>query len=196
MIRLIFAILCLPTLLWAEDFPALYDITDVASDDVLNLRAEASASSDTIGAIAHNSRNIEVIATNGNWGQINSGEGIGWVSLRYMARQEPNPDYALAQRISCYGTEPFWGTEFVQGQNVQFTSPEGGYDHPGAGLMVPASGVPDLWAMAFGDSVATIRREICSDGMSDRQFGLSVALYHNHDGEIALLSGCCSITGY
>ncbi len=196
MIRFLFVFLMLPTLLWADDFPALYDVTGVASDDVLNLRADASASSDIIGALAHNSRNIEVISTSGNWGQVNSDEGTGWVSLRYMARQEPNQDYALAQQLGCYGTEPFWDAEFTQGQKVQFTSPEGGYETTGVGLMVPASGVSGLWALAFGDSVATLRREMCSDGMSDRQFGFSVALYHNHDGEIALLSGCCSITSY
>ncbi len=196
MIRFLLAFVMLPTLLWADTFPALYDVTGVASDDVLNIRAEATASAETIGALAHNSSNVEVIATAGNWGQINSDEGTGWVSLRYMARQASNPDYALAHRIGCYGTEPFWSAEFVQGQKVQFSSPEGGYETAGAGLVVPASGVTGLWGMAFDDSVASFRREICSDGMSDRQFGLSVALYSHHAGEIALYSGCCSITGY
>ncbi|WP_270725384.1 SH3 domain-containing protein [Shimia sp. Alg240-R146] len=196
MIRLIAALLLLPTLLWAQEYPALHDVTDVASDDVLNIRAEATSGAPIVGTLVHNATDVEVIAADGRWGRVNTGEGSGWVSLRYLARQEPNPDYSLAQRLSCYGTEPFWSADIVQGQRVQFSTPAGDYETPGAGLMVSASGVPGLWALAYGDSVATFRREECSDGMSDRLFGLSVAVFKRHGGEVSLLSGCCSITGY
>lgn len=196
MIRILFVVLMLPSLVWANDLPALYDVTDVASDDVLNVRSEANANGAIVGTLAHNSTEVEVVAITNYWGQINTGENAGWVSMRYLTVQEPNPDYPLAQRLGCYGTEPFWSADFVQGQRVSFSTPEDSYETPGAGLMVPASGVTDLWAMAYGDSVATFRREMCSDGMSDRQFGLSVSIYKVHSGEVALLSGCCSITGY
>lgn len=196
MIRILFVFLMMPSLLWANDFPALFDVSGVASNDVLNVRAEGAASAPIVGMLAHDANDVEVVALSGNWGQINTGETSGWVSMRYLAAQEPNPDYALAQRLSCYGTEPFWSAEFVQGQKVTFSSPEGSYETPGAGLMIPASGVPGLWAMAYSDSVATFRREMCSDGMSDRMFGLSVALFKRHAGEVALFSGCCSITSY
>lgn len=196
MIRLLAALLFLPTLLWAQEYPALHDVTDVASDDVLNIRAEATSGAPIVGTLAHNAIDVEVIAADGNWGRVNTGEGSGWVSLRYLAQQEPNPDFSLAQRLSCYGTEPFWSADIVQGQRVQFSTPAGDYETPGAGLMVSASGVPGLWALAYGDSVATFRREECSDGMSDRLFGLSVVVFKRHGGEVSLLSGCCSITGY
>ncbi|TCK99920.1 SH3 domain-containing protein [Shimia isoporae] len=198
MIRLVAIFLLLPGLLWANDLPALYDVTGVAKDDVLNVRSEPAASGELLGSLSPDATSIEVVDLNeaATWGRINLGETSGWVSMRYLQAQEPNPDYALAKRLFCYGNEPFWNAMFVQGELVRFSSPEGEYETPGAGLMVSGRGVTGLWAMGYGDSVATFRREACSDGMSDRQFGLSVALYKLHSGEISLLSGCCAIAGY
>jgi uncharacterized membrane protein len=33
----------------------------------------------------------------------------------------------------------------------------------------------------------------CSDGMSDRAFGLTAAVLHEQEADVRLLTGCCSI---
>ncbi len=186
----------MPVLAAASDYPALFDVTDVASDDVLNLRAEPDASAALIGTLAYDAKNIEVVASNDSdtWGQINLGETSGWVSLRYLERHPDNPDYALAKTLVCYGAEPGWSATFQQGMAVKFSSMSGEYETPGAGLIVSASGRFGVWGMAYGDSTAIFRRETCSDGMSDRHFGLSGTLFKQHDGIQSVLTGCCSIT--
>ncbi|MGR3712909.1 MAG: SH3 domain-containing protein [Shimia sp.] len=196
MIRLLCALMLLPSLLWAQDYPALHDVIDVANDDALNIRAEATASASIIGTLSHDAQNVEVVAVDGTWGQVNAGETAGWVALRYLSRHEDNPDYTLAQALTCHGTEPFWSAEMIQGQRVRFSTPSGDYETPGAGLMITASGRPGLWALPYGESVAMVRREICSDDMSDQQFGLSVAIFKRHGGETSVLSGCCSIAAH
>jgi hypothetical protein len=69
--------------------PALFDVTGVASGDVLNLRAEPSAQATIIGSFPADATGIEVIATDssGRWGQVNAVERAGWASLAYLARQ-------------------------------------------------------------------------------------------------------------
>ncbi len=195
MIRLIAILLLLPTLAWAQSYPALHDVTGVAANDQLNVRAAPSGSAEKRGELAYDAISIEVTAVNdaGTWGQINIDEGTGWVSLRYLNRQADNPDYALAQTLVCYGTEPFWSAMFHQGHRVQFSLMGDDYETPGAGLIVPASGMRNLWGMAYGNSVAIFRREQCNDGMSDRNFGLSTTLFKDHGGAQAVYAGCCSI---
>lgn len=197
MIRLIafLMLLFLPNLLLAQTYPALHDVADVAANDQLNVRAAPTATADKRGVLAYDAINIEVTAVDdtGKWGQINLGEGAGWVSLRYLKRHDNNPDYALAQTLTCYGTEPFWSATFQQGQRVQFSLMDDNDETPGAGLILPASGMRNLWGMAFGNSVAIFRREQCSDGMSDRSFGLSATLFMTRQGTQAVYGGCCSI---
>ena len=183
----------------ADPLPQLYDVTGVAAGDRLNIRAAPSAASDIIGALDRDARGIEVVARNpaGTWGQVNAGERAGWVSMRYLAARGVRIDhYNLPDGLGCYGTEPFWSLANTGGA-LRYQTPDGpardlpisiaqdsrladdlrrmirfaGLDGPGVGFMYPAT---------------------CTDGMSDRVFGLSISVMLGPDSP--MLNGCCSLS--
>ena len=180
----------------AQDLPALYSVTGVAADDVLNIRAAPSASAAMRGSYAPGEAGIEVTARDetGRWGRVNLGESAGWVSMRYLQITEPGPDVQLARRLHCSGTEPFWSLEIEQGRRAVFRTPDGAQQlHPGTGRLVPARGRPDRFAIGLGGgAAAVIRRAECKDGMSDQAYGLGIDLLMT-DAGLTLYSGCCSL---
>lgn len=179
----------------AQGMPALHDVIGVASDDVLNVRSGPDAGSARIGALAPGATGIEVVELSGTgWGRVNVDEGSGWVSLRYLARHPDQPP--VPERLTCFGTEPFWSL-VREGNAARYATP----DDPEVLLAVAwstESSVPGRFALGLqgpDQSLrAVIRRELCSDGMSDRVYGMSVDLVIDGgtDGP-ALLAGCCTL---
>ena len=179
----------------AQDLPALFRVTGVATDDVLNIRSAPTASAPVIGSFAPHEIEIEVTGKDDSskWASVNFGEATGWASLRYLTRQEGNPDYAIAQHFTCFGTEPFWSLQVTQGQRAVITLPDT-HSTNGAGLLQVASGRTDRFVLGIeGGHAAIIRRQSCDDGMSDFTYGLAADLLLEREG-LTLLSGCCSIT--
>ena len=111
----------LPHLAQAQDtgvsFPALYDVTGVAADDVLNIRATASAASPVLGTLPPDAAAVEVVALSGGWAVVNAADRSGFVALRFLARQAQRrlvrPGHC---RMTCLGTEPFWCLAMSPGQ--------------------------------------------------------------------------------
>ena len=60
MIRVLILLLALALPLRAEEFPAAYAVTGVASNDVLNIRARPDAGSAIIGSLAPDATGVEV----------------------------------------------------------------------------------------------------------------------------------------
>lgn len=189
----------LPALAQAQgsvDLPALYDVSGVAANDTLNVRAGPTVNAPVLDELGPDRIGVEVVAFNEDrsWGQVNAGEMTGWVSMAYMTRQPgQNPVAKLPVPLWCYGTEPFWSLEIGQNQ-VTFTDP--GMDGPS--LVQPTDfegSVP--WsprgAIAAGDITGFVSREMCSDGMSDRQFGWRIDFLRSGNGGHALFSGCCTM---
>ena len=177
----------------AQEFPALYSVTGVAADDVLNIRSAPSASTDIIGTLAPDQAGIEVVAADGSgkWGLVNSGERSGWAALRYLARITTEDGLALPRRLSCFGTEPFWILAVTQEEAAVYTTP-GGQTRLKAGRLLPSRNHIGHYLLPLeGGTGAVIRRSACSDGMSGRTFGLSVDLLQLEAP--ALQSGCCSL---
>ena len=180
--------------------PTLFDVTGVEAGDVLNIRAAPSARAEIIGAFDHDARNIEVVAHDrtGRWAQVNTAERSGWVALRYLAyRTDVWTGDALPRGLRCLGTEPFWSLR--PGDGVLTFSTPGGPDRALALEAVLATGVfrdPRRALVARdGDRrlTAVMTPKACSDGMSDRAYGLEVNVVVEADGQAELLSGCCSI---
>ncbi|MDQ2090371.1 SH3 domain-containing protein [Marimonas arenosa] len=187
-------LLLLPGLARAQEFPALFDVTGVASNDVLNVRAEPNASAEKIGALAFDATDVEVIRRAGGWGLVNSGERSGWVSMRFLAAQQGG-DYALSRLLTCFGTEPFWNLEITQGDLARFSAPNQGVAHYTVGLLQRSVNRTDRFVLLGGRLVAVISRTSCNDGMSDRNYGLAIDLLPDVETGAALYSGCCSLTG-
>ncbi|MDO5529853.1 MAG: SH3 domain-containing protein [Paracoccus sp. (in: a-proteobacteria)] len=182
--------------------PTLFDVSGVAADDVLNIRAEPNASSEIIGTLAPDATQIEVFETRGNWGLVNSSERSGWVSMRYLDyRTDVWEAGALPENLTCLGNEPFWSIA-AEGSDLVFKHPEGEERYPG--LRVLDDGIPrsPRRALVAGEGAnrmsAVITPQICSDTMSDMAYGLSATLIvegaHARDGA-QMLHGCCLAGG-
>ena len=194
---LILFLIWLPFAAVAENFPAFYDVVDVASDDVLNIRAEPNAGAPVIGALGPNEQGIEVVSlsTDGRWARLNSGESSGWVSVRYLARSAANTD-GVPLAFSCYGTEPFWSFS-RNGGTLTYTMMGETEMSLGIDTTLSNANLINRFALLASGSGATmtaiVKSQSCNDGMSDREFGLSVDLIHSVGGQTAFYSGCCSL---
>ncbi|MEX3316228.1 COG3650 family protein [Sulfitobacter sp. PS-8MA] len=200
--RWLAALLCLlalPAAATQDAWPALYDVVDVAANDVLNIREGPNAQAPIIGRLAHDAEAVELIRPDDSyrWALVNSGEGRGWVSLHYLQRRPGQWAGAMPQLAQCAGTEPFWSLE-VEGATVSYRAIDAapqGYDIVQKG---PAQGRRDSFHLiaerAEGLAVGALSTEACSDGMSDRAYGLSIELLMKDATGWQHVSGCCSLS--
>lgn len=179
--------------------PTLFDVARVAADDVLNIRAEPDAAAAVIGTLAPDATRIEVVEERGAWARINAGEGTGWVHARYLDyRTDVWPEQGLPEGWRCFGTEPFWEVSARDGALVLDGPAMTPGRHPiGAVLSTGAFRDPTRVVLARGLEV-TSTPQLCSDGMSDRLFGLRALVVlrggaGGQDGAQRLLDGCCTI---
>lgn len=173
--------------------PGLYRVAGVATK--LNVRGAPEIGAPIVGSLAPGAGDIEVVGTDpaGEWGRINLGEGTGWVNLAFLESQGPLWEAnALPASLRCFGTEPFWdlrraGEGLVRGG-------AGEEDRPLViDTVTGAAGSGSRVVVARdkqGSVTLGIVPEQCSDGMSDRAFGLGARL---SEGDAPALSGCCSV---
>lgn len=174
--------------------PTLFDVSGVAADDGLNIRAEPHAKAPILGALAHDATRIEVVEERRGWARVNTAQGTGWVSMRYLSyRTDVWRAGELPPGFRCLGTEPFWDAK-VEGADLVLRTPE-----DQAGDRRPVQAVLDdgifrdpVRAVVARDMTLVAQRQVCSDGMSDRLFGLSATLVI-HGDRPRMLRGCCTI---
>ncbi len=183
-----------------HDYPALYNVTGVAASDVLNVRSGPGTSHDIIGSLAPNARGIEVIGVNQDqrWGRVSMGEFSGWASMRFLTRTGPDWNAGLPAPLYCHGTEPFWSYErLIGGGNWSDFDVQ---NQPHAELFVdhPVGRGPYGFALDLDSGTSNmtgfIRRGVCSDGMSDRDFGLTAQFVRRTGGQTYMVDGCCSLS--
>ncbi|MBP1805201.1 COG3650 family protein [Rubellimicrobium aerolatum] len=189
------ALLCATTLALAgpaaaEPFPARAAVTGVAAGDALNVRAAPSAGAEVLATLPPDATGVEMLglSPDGTWARIGRPEGEGWVARRFLA-EEPADPRAVPVPLACLGTEPFWNLT-VTAEGATFSTPEGERALREIGRGTGFSG----FVLAFDDDGATrdltVVRAACSDGMSDRPYGLT-ALVWDRDGPV--LEGCCTL---
>lgn len=187
---------------WAtQEFilPTLFDVTGVAAEDVLNIRAAPDAGAAIVGTLRPNARDIEVVRYDdtGRWARINAGESSGWAALRFLRYQVDvwDPE-TLPPTLHCRGNEPFWSLQ-MRGDDLVFATP----DEPESALRITqvlSTGMlRDLRRSVTAESetrrmTAVMVPMACSDGMSDRAYGLDITVILE-GGEPQMLTGCCSI---
>ena len=193
----------------AQDYPALFDVVGVARNDELFVRTGPGTEFEIIGSFEHDRQNIEVIRPDDDlqWGQVNLGETSGWVSLAFLER--PNgPKSAGPDIRQCFGTEPFWSLA-VNPPRITYSAPD---IAPREGLLSSFyrsrsrsdryAEIGSFFPSELGDRDIhlSIRVEACSDGMSDRNYGIAVDMLLTDPSFGAdrtmtgLYSGCCSLT--
>ncbi|WP_157022772.1 SH3 domain-containing protein [Parasedimentitalea huanghaiensis] len=184
----------------AQELPALHNVTGVASNDVLNIRSTPNASSTIIGFLGPDQNWVEVIRSDssGKWGLVNTNETSGWVSLRYMVRVQAGSSLDLEQKLSCSGTEPFWsssldGTRAFLDINGEITD----YFLVAHNRVENRNHKAGFSARSSADPRNTlagiISAQSCSDGMSDREYGVSVDLLIQQGIDFKTITGCCSL---
>lgn len=188
----------IPLAALAGPLPSRFDVTGGAGGDALNVRAEPTTAAPVVATLAADARGVEVVArdASGRWGQVNAGEGSGWVALRYL-REEPDVWQVgtVPAGLRCFGTEPFWSL-LPDGATARIERPEGSASFALDTLDLGVAADPRralLLRSEAATATATITPEACSDGMSDRLFGLGVLVVLEEAGTPRLLSGCCSI---
>lgn len=168
-------------------------MTGVAAGDVLAVRAAADVGAAVIGTLAADARAVEVVRPDpqGAWGLVNLGAESGWASLRFLARRPGQGAGDFPPVAACFGTEPFWTLSprddgvlwSTPGRTATGTTPDRlvSRSRPGRyGLLTAIDGVP---------LSAVLAARSCSDGMSDRAFGLAFDAVFGAD----VLSGCCTL---
>ncbi len=185
----------------AEDnlLPAFYSVTRVSADDVLNVREEPSASSPIIFSFEPNSRNIEVVSLSdgGKWGLVSIPEAHGWISMHYLDRQLGQSNTNLPRPMVCFGSEPSWFLKLGD-QHSEFSQIYGNtmllenkWEDTAVGMGSYIYGV-----LLQGEETqihASIERSVCSDGMSDSLYGLTINAFHSDISGTQLYRGCCSL---
>ena len=184
-----------------EYLPNLYDVTIVETWDTLNVRQSPDGKAKVIATLPSNAKGIELVVRDatGKWGKINLGEQTGWVALRFLKKQgDAWQPAALPQSLKCSGTEPFWSLA-VSKSGMVFSEP----DQPNRDMglrKVMDRGIPSEPTRGFiagddkGRVTAFMRPQQCSDGMSDRAYGLAVSvILDGQDMPSRMLMGCCSI---
>lgn len=185
----------------AQDLPATYDVTGVASDDVLNVRSGPGASHDQIGALPYDAAGVEVIRKRDGWMLVNADETAGWVSGRFLSATGDLPWTAMTRPLNCFGTEPFWSADITPRAPSAMQTPdwamipltpvwEGMLRHD---LETGAPHISMVHETPDGTVATTLRGALCSDGMSDRLFGISVTMIFPRAAASQALHGCCSI---
>ncbi|WP_199559094.1 SH3 domain-containing protein [Nioella nitratireducens] len=183
-----------------HDYPALYRVTGVASDDVLNVRSGPGVENRIVGALPPSATQVEIVGTTQDrgWGRVSLGEVSGWVSMRYLDRIGPDWNAGLPAPLYCHGTEPFWSYERAIGGGT-FSSVAEPAPVPYAELWsgTPSGRGPQAFGIVLDSGTSTmtaiIRREICSDGMSDRDFGISGMFLRRTSQGTEVLEGCCAL---
>jgi uncharacterized membrane protein len=193
---LLWVLLAAPAMATQDGWPAIHDVTGVGLDDMLNIRERPDASSPIVGQLAPDAT-VEVIRPNDRqtWGVVNAGERSGWVSLRYLERRPGQWDGAYPEVAACFGTEPFW-TLRRDGEALTYITPETSESLTIVARAGSLNRRDSFHMIAEGDggpAVALLRTETCSDGMSDREFGISVQLLLGLGVETRQLSGCCTL---
>ncbi|MFZ3580746.1 hypothetical protein ACOI1H_01070 [Loktanella sp. DJP18] len=195
--------LLLVLMLWAgsvaaQDFPDAFTVTGVAADDVLNIRSDATAASPIIGSFGPQDLNIEVleVSTDGKWGRVGTGEGNGWVAMRFLARSGHNAADGMPRPFVCSGTEPFWTLALLPGGD-EYLTPEGRRD-----LTLTTEATAPQGYLAIFDEGPTLTRNLivmrgaCSDGMSDRSFGWQAMLFNQAPDGNTVQTGCCTLDAH
>ena len=189
MTRLLVAIMLCGALAGAAAAGPLVNVTGVADDDSLNLRAQPDANSARVGTIDAHDTKIEVIAVDtkgADWVKVRKGKVEGWVNARFLAYEAGMP-----VKLKCVGTEPFWGIDLgYQFAAADFRGMDGGQRKMSLAEPEVAAARPSPWLVRFTDKGASfllIDRRTCSDGMSDTNYPYAVAAaVAGH-----FVEGCC-----
>lgn len=169
------------------------EVTGVAADDVLNLRAEPRTGAALVGALAPATSGVETMKQSGSWTYVRFGQQEGWASSRYLRPALSFTGGPPPFPLHCVGTEPFWSLT-LDGKRAVYRTPEIAEAASQVASIEPSRNSTIVWRVRPADgpvSSAVIEgRQACSDNMSDTIYSFRIHA-ETRDGQ--LLSGCCEV---
>ncbi|HCP80446.1 MAG TPA: hypothetical protein DIT67_02230 [Octadecabacter sp.] len=176
----------------AQTLPTLYDVEGVPSGEFLNVREGPSVNNNIVEVISNDDR-VEVLWEQDGWGFIGLGEISGWVSMNFLTAS-PQSESEITLPVTCYGAEPFWSIAIEEGV-ANYATPEA-LSRP----MTVQNSAPAKNGFTFQFTEETApythtliaRANRCSDGMSERVFGMSALIHMQTDVGNYVHQGCCS----
>jgi uncharacterized membrane protein len=142
--------------------------------------------------VASNGYVLEVLRTQDGWGLVGGGEVSGWVSMNFLTAL-PHTENEIPLPLYCYGAEPFWSIA-IRDSDVNYSTPEM-LKRP---MEVESSALASngftfqLTEDAPYTHTLVARSSYCSDGMSDREFGVSALMHLQTDEGNYVHQGCCT----
>lgn len=96
------------------------------------------------------------------------------------------------QLLSCGGTEPFWSADITQ-DTISFEMMGEEPHVESIDWTGPAQGRPEgfIKGITAGPYTAILRKQICSDGMSDQEYPWAVVMMGRAEGGVQMVEGCC-----
>ena len=187
----------------AQATDAVFSVTGVAQNDVLNVRAQPHPSAEKVWTLPPDATGVQAVGTprivgSAEWRQIRIGNQTGWVNARFLTPQlglpGPEPTFFRVP-LSCSGTEPFWGFQLTGKTGVLDSLSHGKATLQFDTVRSPG-GIPVIWSLrgrqeSTNSSVIAVLEETnaCSDGMSDLTYQYSIRL-DVADGPF--FAGCCN----
>jgi uncharacterized membrane protein len=164
-----------------------YEVTGVATNDVLNIRLAPRSSAPKVGFYGPRDSGIKIFERRGNWaltGRTRANVPDGWVNSRFLRLTAAGRRVRLP--LKCLGTEPFWSLTIQSPTRAVYDDPEtparryrvSGFQRSG----------PNATLRLLPGGRVTIAVDRCSDGMSDNIFPYSTRV-RLPDGR--QLRGCC-----
>lgn len=173
----------------AANGPGLYTLNQDASRA---LRENPRATSALIDRLPDEVTTVEVtgLSENGDWARILHLEGNAWMPLEALTAMNVTGG-PFENPLFCAGTEPFWSLK-TQGDTLILEE-----------MGAPAETFSDLTTMTSANTTThhvaqsegltvLLRGAECSDGMSDRTYGLATDIILPRS-DAGLLSGCCTL---
>lgn len=142
---------------------------------------------------------IEVFREKNGWAQVALSEQMGWVSMRFIDKiLVPNiGKTTLPEGLVCGGTEPFWWLKIAGGRvnySVTDQSERAFTIYDGDKFHNLGGSTSFIRAQRTGEQIATIiSNQMCSDGMSDRDYPRRIDLLLSTPAATTGQSGCCHL---
>lgn len=184
--------------------PATFTVTGVSAGDKLWVRKAPQATAGRVGGLKPGAVVTVDGRASGNWGKITLNGQIGYINMSYLTRAAVNGSSSTGASVTangfplgltCRGTEPFWTLDIGQDRSFQYTSLINGPDpvrHLAIATPALSGGYP--FAFAAHPLSGTINQQVCSDGMSDISYTMSIQMNRpSGNGSVDALYGCCNV---
>ncbi|MBR9844180.1 MAG: SH3 domain-containing protein [Rhodobacteraceae bacterium] len=176
--------------------PGIFRVNGVAHNDTLNIRAEPQASAAVL-LQAQNGVPMAVLGmATAKWAKVQVGGVVGFAHAGFLTRGGGmTNNYGLQLGTECIGTEPFWRMTFDTDNLVRMTL-MGQATAPAPILSATFSATPTGYPYSFDAAPYSgqVNFEICSDGMSDNIYPMSIRLNtFDATGAPMVARGCCRL---